>query len=329
MEKPGPEPRPDRTEQPAPATQATPPVPPLQSAKDLKPQLKPNQNQNRNKRKRKSEDQSPKSQSQSQQGNQDRNPDQIQIQNSDETVHVQSYNYPGSLNTPSSLPSADRSQHASFSSLSSPAAEASTPGLALNPQSIATPDYPPPAPIRITEEEKIAIITRFAEKRARASHQREADTADMAARANRPRPGPSREDPAAAQEETSMWNQIVADLKICDSIKEKASELVNQVIDLERIIGKSTLLPQGTVYSPPLFPLLSQILPSSFWFLASLIHGVNIIFNFYLLSSVRVIFSTSLVCPNRGAFPMSYLPVLICMTLVHQDILIPEKHVHD
>lgn len=65
----------------------------------------------------------------------------------------------------------------------------------------------------------------------------------MAARANRPRPGPSREDPAAAQEETSMWNQIVVDLKICNGIKEKATELVKQVIELERIIGKSTCRP--------------------------------------------------------------------------------------
>lgn len=71
---------------------------------------------------------------------------------------------------------------------------------------------------------------------------REANISAMAARANRPRPGPSREDPAAAQEETSMWNQIVADLKMCNAIKEKASELVKQVIELERIIGKSTRL---------------------------------------------------------------------------------------
>lgn len=71
----------------------------------------------------------------------------------------------------------------------------------------------------------------------------------MAARANRPRPGPSREDPAAAQEETSMWNQIVADLKICKGIKEKASELVKQVIELERIMGKSTLPMRGVVSS--------------------------------------------------------------------------------
>lgn len=70
----------------------------------------------------------------------------------------------------------------------------------------------------------------------------------MAARANRPRPGPSREDPAAAQEETSMWNQIVADLKIISAIKEKASELVIQVIELERIIGKSRLPLHFTLY---------------------------------------------------------------------------------
>lgn len=74
----------------------------------------------------------------------------------------------------------------------------------------------------------------------------------MAARANRPRPGPSREDPAAAQEETSMWNQIVADLKICNGIKDKATELVKQVIELERIIGKSTCQPIRISYLQPM-----------------------------------------------------------------------------
>lgn len=227
--KPGPEPRPDGTEQAAPPT---PPAPLLQSAqaaadatrsKDLKPQPKPNRTRN-NLNKRKTEDQGRKLK-----GNQDRDPDRIQ----------RSHKYPTSLNTVDPLQSAHRSQHAS-SSLSFPAAQVST--SSSYPQSIVTPDNPPPAPRRITEEEQIAIITRTAEEEAKASIQREADAADMAARANRPRPGPSREDPAAAQEETSMWNQIVADLKICDGIKERASELVNQVIDLERSIGKSTCL---------------------------------------------------------------------------------------
>lgn len=94
---------------------------------------------------------------------------------------------------------------------------------------------------RITQEDLFAQIVQGAKKQVEGKIQRQADDPAMAARANRPRPGPSREDPAAAQEETSMWNQIVADLKICNGIKQKASELVNQAIELERIMGKSTL----------------------------------------------------------------------------------------
>lgn len=59
----------------------------------------------------------------------------------------------------------------------------------------------------------------------------------MAARTNRPRPGPSREDPAAAQEETSMWNQILADLKICKGLNDRATALSKEVVEVEASMG--------------------------------------------------------------------------------------------
>lgn len=61
----------------------------------------------------------------------------------------------------------------------------------------------------------------------------------MAARTNRPRPGPSREDPAAAQEETSMWNQILADLRICKGLNDRATALSKEVVEVEASMGKS------------------------------------------------------------------------------------------
>lgn len=67
----------------------------------------------------------------------------------------------------------------------------------------------------------------------------------MAARTNRPRPGPSREDPAAAQEETSMWNQILADLRICKGLNDRATALSKEVVEVEASMGKSRFFSKG------------------------------------------------------------------------------------
>lgn len=67
----------------------------------------------------------------------------------------------------------------------------------------------------------------------------------MAARTNRPRPGPSREDPAAAQEETSMWNQILADLRICKGLNDRATALSKEVVEDEASMGKSKFFSTG------------------------------------------------------------------------------------
>lgn len=67
----------------------------------------------------------------------------------------------------------------------------------------------------------------------------------MAARTNRPRPGPSREDPAAAQEETSMWNQILADLRICKGLNDRATALSKEVVEVEASMGKSRFFSTG------------------------------------------------------------------------------------
>lgn len=67
----------------------------------------------------------------------------------------------------------------------------------------------------------------------------------MAARTNRPRPGLSREDPAAAQEETSMWNQILADLRICKGLNDRATALSKEVVEVEASMGIGRLFFRG------------------------------------------------------------------------------------
>lgn len=69
----------------------------------------------------------------------------------------------------------------------------------------------------------------------------------MAARTNRPRPGPSREDPAAAQEETSMWNQILADLKICKGLNDRATALSKEVVEVEASMGIGRFFSEGSL----------------------------------------------------------------------------------
>lgn len=72
----------------------------------------------------------------------------------------------------------------------------------------------------------------------------------MAARNNRGRAGPSREDPAAAQEETSMWNQIVADLRLCKELKDKYSETIDQVVELEKTMAVEKANRKGLMSFP-------------------------------------------------------------------------------
>lgn len=73
-----------------------------------------------------------------------------------------------------------------------------------------------------------------------------------------------------------------------DNIKERASDLVGQVIELERIMGKRMLLLHSAVYSSPLncLAVLPQTLPPSFWLLVSLIQGMNTAFKLFFLASI-------------------------------------------
>ncbi len=80
----------------------------------------------------------------------------------------------------------------------------------------------------------------------------------MAARTNRPRPGPSREDPAAAQEETSMWNQILADLKLCKVLNDRATALSKEVVEVEASMGIGRFFFRGQFESLLLWRLLGQ-----------------------------------------------------------------------
>ena len=56
----------------------------------------------------------------------------------------------------------------------------------------------------------------------------------MAARTNRGRAGPSREDPAAAHEETSMWHQIMTDLGTVKELQHKVGDAGKQVVQMEK-----------------------------------------------------------------------------------------------
>lgn len=63
----------------------------------------------------------------------------------------------------------------------------------------------------------------------------------MAARNNRPRQGPSRDDPVAAEEEIKMWSQILVDLKTCKSLKERSEAAMAKAKALQDEIGDGTL----------------------------------------------------------------------------------------
>lgn len=52
--------------------------------------------------------------------------------------------------------------------------------------------------------------------------------------ARRPRPA----DPAAAHEETNMWNSILVDLKKARDLSMKSKEIIKQAIEMESTMGK-------------------------------------------------------------------------------------------
>lgn len=54
--------------------------------------------------------------------------------------------------------------------------------------------------------------------------------------ARRPRPA----DPAAAHEETNMWNSILVDLKKARDLNIKSKEIIKQAVEVESTMGKCT-----------------------------------------------------------------------------------------